>query len=119
MMPLLTTGGIPGQSVRTLALAVLLALGAPGTGLTAEPAWQDDDLSYDRARRAVRSGEAMPLPEAMARLRATIQGNLIATEYEYEFDRWVYEFTVIDMEGKLRRVHLDARSGELVQVTDD
>jgi len=55
----------------------------------------------------------------MARLRETIQGKLIATEYEYEFDRWVYEFTVIDMEGKLRRVHLDARSGELVQVTDD
>jgi len=119
MLPLSIPGGIPGRSVRILALAAVLALCTPRSGLTAEPAWDEGDLSYDRARRAVRSGEAMPLPEAMARLRATIQGNLIATEYEYEFDRWVYEFTVIDMEGKLRRVHLDARTGELVQVTDD
>lgn len=119
MLTLSTMGGTLGRSVRILTLAAVFALCASRPGLTAEPAWQDDDRSYDRARRAVRSGEAMPLPQAMARLRATIQGDLIATEYEYEFDRWVYEFTVIDMEGKLRRVHLDARSGELVQVTDD
>ena len=119
MLLLLTMGGIPGRSVRILALATLLALCAPGPGLTAEPVWEDDNLSYDRARRAVKSGEAIPLSQAMARLREMIQGELIATEYEYEFDRWVYEFTVIDMDGKLRRVHLDARSGELVQVTDD
>jgi uncharacterized membrane protein YkoI len=119
MMLLLTRCDIPGRSVRILALATVLALCTPRPGLTAEPAWDDGDLSYDRARRAVRSGEAMPLPQAMIRLHETIQGKLIATEYEYEFDRWVYEFTVIDMEGKLRRVHLDARTGELVQVTDD
>ena len=119
MLPLSTMGGIPGRSIRILALAAVLALGTPCPGLTAGPAWEDDNLSYDRARRAVRSGEVMPLPQAMARLRETMQGKLIATEYEYEFDRWVYEFTVIDMEGKLRRVHLDARTGALVQVTDD
>ena len=119
MLTLSTMGGIPGRSVRILTLAIVFTLCAPRPGLTSEPAWEDDDHSYDRARRAVRSGEAMPLPQAMTRLRATIQGNLIATEYESEFDRWVSEFTVIDREGKLRRVHLDARTGELVRVTDD
>jgi uncharacterized membrane protein YkoI len=119
MLPPLTIAGNFGRSVRALAVAAVLVLGAPGPGLTAEPAWEDDDLSYDRVRRAVSSGEAIPLPQAMARLRETIQGSLIATEYEYEFDRWVYEFTIIDMDGRLRKVHLDAGTGELVQVTDD
>lgn len=119
MLSLLTRGEISGRQVRVLVLAATLVLGTPAPGLTAEPVWEDYNLSYDRVRRAVRRGEAIPLSQAMARLRETIQGKLIATEYEYEFDRWVYEFTVIDMEGKLRRVHLDARSGELVQVTDD
>ena len=119
MILLLTRDKVQGRSIRILALATVLALCTPRPGLTSEPVWEGDDLSYDRARRAVISGEAMPLPQAMIRLHETIQGKLIATEYEYEFDRWVYEFTMIDMEGKLRRVHLDARTGELVQVTDD
>jgi len=119
MLSLLTTGGVPGRSVRARALAVLVVLGTPIPGLTAGPVWEDDNHSYDRARRAVSSGEAMPLPQAMARLRETLPGKLIATEYEYEFNRWVYEFTVIDMQGRLRKVHLDARTGALVQVTDD
>jgi uncharacterized membrane protein YkoI len=110
--------GMVAQSVYALLLAVVIVF-VPVPGLMAEPAWEDDDHSYDRARRAVSRGEAMPLSRAIARLHETIQGKLIATEYEYEFDRWVYEFTIIDMESKLRKVHLDARSGELVQVTDD
>ena len=84
-----------------------------------EPTRAHDDPSFDQALRAVRKGEAMPLSQAITQLHKTTPGLLVATEYEYEFERWVYEFTIIDPQGYLRRVHLDARTGELVRVTDD
>lgn len=81
--------------------------------------WLDDDHSHDRARRAVARGEAMPVSEVMKHLRANVQGDIVATEYEFEFERWVYEFKVVDPQGRLRKVHLDARTGELVDGTPD
>ncbi len=114
----------PGRRVRltlfsTTLAALALSFAPVIPGHTDEPGWDDEDRTYDRALRAVREGKAMPLSQAIARLRQTAPGILVATEYEYEFERWVYEFTIIDPQGNLRRVHLDARSGELVQVTDD
>lgn len=87
----------------------------------ADPArnWDDDDHSYDKARRAVERGEALPVTEVMKRLRAQVPGDVVATEYEFEFERWVYEFKVVDSRGHLRRVHLDAATGELVDERQD
>ena len=78
------------------------------------PSWDDDDHSHDRARRAVARGDAMPVTEVMKHLRAQVPGDVVATEYEFEFERWVYEFKVVDPRGRLRKVHLDAATGELV-----
>ncbi len=107
--------------LRKLVLPALLAgLLLPCAAL-ADPArhWDDDDHSYDKARRAVASGEALPVTEVMKRLRAQVPGDVVATEYEYEFERWVYEFKVVDSRGHLRRVHLDAATGELVDERQD
>jgi uncharacterized membrane protein YkoI len=87
----------------------------------ADPArdWEDDDRSYDRARRAVERGDVMPVVEVMRHLRARVEGDIVATEYEYEFGRWVYEFKVVDPQGRLRKVHVDAATGELVDGAHD
>ncbi|MET0029158.1 MAG: PepSY domain-containing protein [Candidatus Thiodiazotropha sp.] len=81
--------------------------------------WEDDDHSYDKARRAVERGEALPVTEVMKRLRAQVHGDIVATEYEFEFERWVYEFKVLDGLGRLYRVHLDAATGERITETHD
>lgn len=81
--------------------------------------WEDDNHSYDRARRAVDRGESLALPEVIGHLRRIAPGQIVAVEYEYEFDRWVYEFKIIDQQGRLQKVHLDAKSGVLVQMADD
>jgi uncharacterized membrane protein YkoI len=76
--------------------------------------WADDDHSHDKARRAVARGDALPVAEVMKRLHAQVEGDVVATEYEFEFERWVYEFKLVDPQGRLRKVHIDAASGELV-----
>jgi len=58
------------------------------------------------------------LHKARALLPNVLPGQVVNTEYEYEFHRWVYEFKVIDTHGRLRAVHLDAKTGELVKITD-
>ena len=104
-----------------LLLALALGLGFPA-GAAADHGdrhWEDDDHSHDRARRAVERGDALPVEEVLARLRAQVPGEIMAMEYEHEYGRWVYEFKLIDPAGRLRKVHLDAATGELVEARDD
>jgi uncharacterized membrane protein YkoI len=81
--------------------------------------WRDDDHSYDKARRAVERGDALPVTEVMRHLRANVHGDIVATEYEFEFDRWVYEFKVVDGQGRLRKVHVDAATGAMIDESHD
>ena len=83
-----------------------------------EPAWRRHASAYELAREAVRRGEALPLYEVRRHLQQLVPGRIVATHYEFEFERWVYEFKIIDPQGRLRKVHIDARSGELVKVSD-
>ena len=82
-------------------------------------AWQDDDHSYDKARRAVERGDALPVTEVMRHLRHKVHGDIVATEYEFEFHRWVYEFKVLDAQGRLKKVHIDAATGEMIDEKHD
>jgi uncharacterized membrane protein YkoI len=110
----------PAQLRKTVLFVLLAGLLIPCLAL-AEAArnWDDDDHSYDKARRAVARGEALPVTEVMKYLRVQVPGDVVATEYEYEFERWVYEFRVVDPQGHLRKVHLDAATGELVDPGQD
>lgn len=91
----------------------------PLLGGTNHLAWEDENSSYDQARRALNRGEVLALPVVIEHLRRLAPGEIVAIEYEYEFERWVYEFKIIDSRGRLQKVHLDARSGELVRMADD
>lgn len=80
--------------------------------------WHEEDSAYEQAREAVEHGEALPLHEVRQRLRETFPGKIVATHYEFEFERWVYEFKIVDPQGQLQKVHLDAKTGELVMKSD-
>ena len=83
-----------------------------------EAAWHEHGSAYDQAREAVRLGHALPLNQVRAHLQRVAPGKIVATHYEFEFERWVYEFKIVDPQGRLRKVHLDALTGELVKVSD-
>jgi uncharacterized membrane protein YkoI len=81
-------------------------------------AWEDDDYSHDKARRAVEDGHALPVTQMILHLRSHTSDDIVALEYEYEFGRWVYEFKVVDKQGRLRRVHMDAATGKFLNEQD-
>lgn len=83
-----------------------------------EGGWHEHASAYEQAREAVEHGRALSLPQVRAALQRQFPGRIVDTHYEFEFDRWVYQFKVIDPHGALHKVHLDARTGQLVQVAD-
>lgn len=108
------------MSIGTLIVSLTLGLLAvPAVTAHGPPEWKDDDHSYDKARRAVERGEALPVSEVMKRLRSRVRGEVVSTDYEHEFDRWVYEFKVIDAQGSVRIFHIDAASGEFIEAKHD
>ena len=76
--------------------------------------WEDDDHSYDRARRASERGEILDLAEIYARVATAVPGRVLETELEDEHGHWVYELRILDPQGRLREVALDARTGRLL-----
>lgn len=104
----------------TAGLAVaLLAMSHAASGSGHEREWEDDDRSYDRARRAVERGEALPIAQLLEYLQASVPGEVVGIGFEREHDRWVYEFRVLDAYGRLLEVYVDARTGAILSMEDD
>ncbi|MCP4008431.1 MAG: PepSY domain-containing protein [Proteobacteria bacterium] len=81
--------------------------------------WEDDDHSYDRARRAVSRGEVLPIEKILERVRTQVPGQILEIEFEQEHGRWVYEFKIIDDKGRLLEAYFDAQSGKLLSAEED
>jgi uncharacterized membrane protein YkoI len=103
------------QSTRTrLALLLVLALIFAG-GL---PARADDNDDHEEARRAVQSGQALPLAEILRRLDGSLGGDIIEVEFDEEHGHYVYEFTVITPSGRLLEIEVDALSARILEIDD-
>ncbi len=99
-------------SVRRRALAwLVVCLGAVG----ASSAWARDDKDQDRVRDAVRAGEVMPLDELRERLRRSQPGELLELELEREDGRWIYRVKLLQPGGRIVKLEVDARSGEILR----
>ena len=97
------------------ALSVACPVYADGQGSQ----WEDDDHSYDRARRAVSRGEVLPIEKILEHVRAQVEGQILEIEFEQEHGRWVYEFKIIDAKGRLLEASFDAQSGKLLYAEED
>ena len=84
-----------------------------------EGAWGDEDHDHDRARRAVRRGEVLPMAVVLDHLRKRIPGEVVGVEFEREDGRWVYEFKLVDKIGRLLEVYVDAATGEILSTEHD
>ena len=96
-----------------LAAAALLAA-AP----RAANARDQDELRRDEVRRAVETGEIHSLADILGTLRGKLPGEVAGVEIERKDGRWHYEFRVVDSQGRLSEVHVDARSGEIERIKE-
>jgi uncharacterized membrane protein YkoI len=77
-----------------------------------------DELRRDEVRRAVESGEIHSLTDILSTLRGKLPGEVAGVEIEHEGGRWLYEFRVVDSQGRLFEVYVDARNGEIERIKE-
>lgn len=71
--------------------------------------------SHDRARRAVEEGRILPLKDILARAEAAYPGQMVETELENESGALVYEIKMLTKDGRVMKLHYDAKTGELLK----
>lgn len=93
---------------RRLALAAAFAV-------LAGPAFAQACLTPAERSQAVQAGQAIPLNQATRQLRPEHRGEVVRARLCRSGGGLVYLLTVLDRHGKVMRLRLDARSGQLVQ----
>jgi hypothetical protein len=98
---------------KTCAYVLGLAVAAM---VTVGPASAQGCLSPTERNAAVSGGQAMPLNQATRALRPEHRGEVINARLCRAGGNLVYLLTVVDRRGKVTRVRLDAKNGQVVQV---
>lgn len=92
----------------TLLRFLVLAVGTISPLLAAA----DPEFDAETVREWVEAGEVLPLEKLLARHRERIPGRLLDLEVEREHGRIVYKLEVVDKQGQVHEIYLDAQSGE-------
>jgi uncharacterized membrane protein YkoI len=103
--------------VRLVGLAVALTVATSGFARADGDGDHDGDRRHEEAERASRgadSGELVPLASIVATVRDKYPGEIVATEFESEGERPYYEFHLLDEDGRLTEVKVDARNGRIL-----
>lgn len=98
-----------GRRARTVLAGLLV-----GFALLAAQAGERGD--HERARAAVQAGEVLPLPTVLERLQRSHPGQVLALELDQEDGRWIYEIKLLQTDGQLLKLDLDARTAEVLTI---
>ena len=90
----------------------VLALLIGSLGL--QPAWSGSKDDHNRARQAVQAGQVLPLRSVLERLEREHPGQVLEVELEQEEGRWIYEVKLLQPQGQLVKLKLDARTAALL-----
>ena len=101
--------------LRTAATVLVLAAAMAATGVGAS---SNKDSDHDRARDAVQAGQVLPLKTVLERLEREQPGQVLEVELERDDGRWIYEVKLLQSGGRLVKLELDARSGEVLKRRD-
>lgn len=76
-------------------------------------AWADSD--HDRARAALQAGEILPLPRLLETVAKDTPGHVLEVELDREHGQWVYELKILQPNGQIVKLKLDARNGNVLK----
>ncbi|MCC6869928.1 MAG: PepSY domain-containing protein [Burkholderiales bacterium] len=98
-----------------LGLVTGLALLLAALPLARADAARDHDHDHDRARAALQAGEVLPLATIQEKVQRSHPGDTLKVELERKDGRWVYEFKLLQADGALLRLDVDARTGDVLK----
>jgi len=81
----------------------------------------DGEHDHDRARAVMvmLAGEVLPLSTILERVAREQPGQVLEVELERDDGRWIYELKLLQGEGKLVKLKVDARDGAVLRKKSD
>lgn len=76
-------------------------------------------IDADEARELKQSGQIMSLETLIAQLRQDYPGQIIEIELDDRDDRYVYDIELVDDEGVVIELRIDAATGEVLRYKKD
>lgn len=97
--------------------SVLLSLGLSIVALAPPPVLASPD--HERARQALQSGEILPLDKILTKVSAKQPGQILEVELDHDPTKdgkvWVYEIKGVAADGRLFKMKVDARTGDVLE----
>ena len=70
---------------------------------------------HERALQAVQSGQVLPLGKVLALVEREHPGQVLEVELESHDRQWQYEIKLLQPDGRLMKLKVDARTGEVLK----
>ena len=97
---------------RTAALfALALGLFSAGGALHA-----DGHGDHELARQALQQGQVLPLRQVLDKVEREYQGQVLKIEFERDDGRYIYEIRVLQKDGRMAKLKVDAVDGRVLTV---
>jgi uncharacterized membrane protein YkoI len=94
----------------------LLVLGLLASALAVStPLWADSD-DHELARQALEQGQVLPLRTVLDQVERDYRGQVLKIEFEREDGRFVYEIRLLQDDGRLAKLEVDATTGEVLKI---
>lgn len=100
-------------------LSFIFAVALIGLGTFLPGVASRADQSADKARQLQQQGDILPLEQIIDLAMAVKQGQILETDLELDDGRYVYELEILDANGQVWEVELDAQTGELVELENE
>ena len=102
------------SSRRDLALLALLFL-LTGALVPSGPLFASSD-DHELARQALERGQVLPLRTVLDKVERDYQGQVLKIEFEHDDGRFIYEIRLLQKDGRLAKLKVDATSGEVLKI---
>ena len=113
------TLAVKSKSLWPLVGITLLSLATVGVFSVAQSGDDKPPSQHDAVREAVKRGEVLPLPQVLDIAEQRLPGEVLEVELEHERGRLIYEIKVLTESGQIRKIKIDARSGDVQSIKDD
>jgi uncharacterized membrane protein YkoI len=87
--------------------------------LTANPIEAFAQDGQREARKLSKSGQILPLEKIHEKANLIKPGKILETEFENKKGRYIYEVELLDNNGLVWEVELDAKTGALIKLEED
>jgi len=85
------------------------------SALIATTVWASDSDDHERAKKALQSGQILPLRTVLESLERKQPGKVLEVELEQKDALWIYKVKLLRADGQLIKLMLDAKTAELIE----